>query len=442
MSNANTVDNRKKSRQILYRTIWRWHFYAGLLCIPIIITLSISGAIYLFKPQLDQWVDAPFLNLKAEAKAATANQQIAVAMKAFPGASFRSYQLPENQQQAAIVQLLNQGVKTQVYVNPYTLQIVKSIAFDDQLTRLVRSFHGELMAGNGGSIIVELAACWAIVLIISGLYLWWPRNRSGFGGVFYPRLSRGGRVFWRDLHAVVAMWISAMVLFLLISGLPWALVWGSAFKQIRQWNSTQSVKQDWSISRAQETRDAQQQRSHGSIDLNASVITTVKDLHLAAPVILSKSRKNPQLWVAKSMHQNRPLRANAWLNASDGKLVKFQPFSQRKTIDRVIGVAIAAHEGQLFGWFNQLLGVVCALGLIVVSISGFVLWWRRKPVGELGAPTMFPDRRLSTPIIVIIGLLALLLPLFAISFIVIMLLEYFLLRHFHTPRKWLGLAGT
>lgn len=32
----------------LYRAIWRWHFYAGLLILPFLVTLALSGAIYLF----------------------------------------------------------------------------------------------------------------------------------------------------------------------------------------------------------------------------------------------------------------------------------------------------------------------------------------------------------------------------------------------------------
>ncbi len=28
----------------LYRTIWRWHFYAGLLVIPLVLVLSLTGA--------------------------------------------------------------------------------------------------------------------------------------------------------------------------------------------------------------------------------------------------------------------------------------------------------------------------------------------------------------------------------------------------------------
>src|SRR3546814_4871253 len=81
--------------------------------------------------------------------------------------------------------------------------------------------------------LVELAASWAIVMLISGLYLRWPRDASGIAGIVYPRLRRGGRVFWRDQHAVVGLWVSAFALFLLISGLPWATFWGGNLQTVR-----------------------------------------------------------------------------------------------------------------------------------------------------------------------------------------------------------------
>src|SRR5690606_29980906 len=63
--------------------------------------------------------------------------------------------------------------------------------------------------------------------------LWWPRSAEGLAGIVYPRLKRRGRLFWRDVHAVTGFWISMLALFLLVTGLPWALVWGSAFGELR-----------------------------------------------------------------------------------------------------------------------------------------------------------------------------------------------------------------
>ena len=47
----------------LYRTIWRWHFYAALLVMPLVLVLASSGAIYLFKPQIDRWEERDWRGL-------------------------------------------------------------------------------------------------------------------------------------------------------------------------------------------------------------------------------------------------------------------------------------------------------------------------------------------------------------------------------------------
>ena len=61
-------------------------------------------------------------------------------------------------------------------------------------------------------------------------------------------------------------------------------------------------------------------------------------------------------------------------------------FAQRHWIDRLVGYGVALHEGAFFGIANQLLGTLTALLLVVLSVSGAVLWWRRRPIGLLGAP--------------------------------------------------------
>ena len=36
-----------------YRAIWRWHFYAGLLVLPFMVWLALTGGIYLFKDEIN-----------------------------------------------------------------------------------------------------------------------------------------------------------------------------------------------------------------------------------------------------------------------------------------------------------------------------------------------------------------------------------------------------
>jgi uncharacterized iron-regulated membrane protein len=66
---------------INYRMIWRWHFYAGLFCIPFIILLSITGPIYLFKPQIEAAIDAKYDHLNFTGAPQSANLAVSAALR-------------------------------------------------------------------------------------------------------------------------------------------------------------------------------------------------------------------------------------------------------------------------------------------------------------------------------------------------------------------------
>ncbi len=424
----------------LYRTLWRWHFYAGLFCLPFILTLSVTGAIYLFKPQIDAWSERP---LKVSAATGIPRSlpeaQVQAALAAVPGATLVSYRLPQGATEAVQITVQAPERRQQIYVNPYNLEILRKVAVEDRFINMVKALHGELLLGNTGAVLVELAGCWAIVLIITGVYLWWPRRAKGLAGVLYPRLFAGGRTFWRDLHAVTGIWIAALLLFLLISGLPWALVWGSAFDELRtRLGNTETA--DWSVSSSHDGSH----EGHGmtmdavaSATLTAALYNESRRLALAPPVELAPAAGETGIWKLASQHQNRTLREEVWLSEA-GQVVRREAFAQRQTLDRVIGIGISAHEGHLFGWLNQALGLLVTLGAGLVAVSGCVMWYRRRPTGRLGAPA--PGRQRPGWIIASIMLVVVLgLPLLAGSLILLIVLEWLLLRRLPIVRDWLGL---
>lgn len=422
-----------QNTQKLYSTLWRWHFYAGLFCIPFIISLSVTGAIFLFKPQINAWIDKPYQNLSTVGERASPSQQIETALNSLGNAKFKSYRLPENERQAVVITLIKAQERHLVYVHPYTLEVLKTLPYESQFIRIVQALHGKLLLGNLGSFVIELAGCWALVLIITGLYLWWPRTASGLAGVVYPRLSNGNRKFWRDLHAVTGFWVATFTLFLIISGLPWTLVWGGALNEIRTMVERSSQQET-----AVHVHTPEKFIAHPYKALSQTLLDKAQSLNYAPPAELGPDTQQKGQWALKSYHQNRMLRANAYFS-SDGMLLKEVPFSKRSTLDKAIGIGVAAHEGHLFGWPNQLLGLLVTLGLILVSVSGFILWRKRKPPSSLGAPKSTPNNRAAKPVFYITLGLSVLLPVLAISLVIIVLVEKLLLKRLPVAKNWLGI---
>jgi uncharacterized iron-regulated membrane protein len=434
----------------LYRTIWRWHFYAGLLVLPFVLLLSVTGAIYVFKPQIDRWEESSFQASTAGSLVGP-NVQLGAALAAYPGARFQSYRLPEKAGEAAAIHLALADGKTMldVFVSPQG-KVTGALAPDDRLIEWVRSIHGELLAGKWGGYLVELAAGWAIVMILSGLWLWWPEGR-GAAGVLWPRLSLGKRAFWRDLHAVTGFWVSGLALVLLITALPWAGVWGDAFKTVRAEMGWVSEKADWKIGggRAEHDHDAMLRQQAAGIPLAglSDIVAKAKaeslpyPVHVKPPGVADRSGSTDMVWTVQSETQDRPLRATITYDVATGAELSRKTFAEKHVIDQAVGYGIAWHEGHLFGWINQLIGLLTALALITLAISGFIMWRRRKPLEGLGTPPLPAVPARIRGVVAILLLLAALLPLLAASLIILWVFDRLILPRLPRFACWLGVRS-
>jgi uncharacterized iron-regulated membrane protein len=115
------------------------------------------------------------------------------------------------------------GESRTAYVDPYDGRLLGTIPAGGVM-QIVRKIHSLQYFGFWASCLVEIAAGWAIVLALSGIFLWWPRGRKG--GVVTIRTTPKYRTFWRDPHAVTGLFVSGIVVFLAVTGMPWSKVWG------------------------------------------------------------------------------------------------------------------------------------------------------------------------------------------------------------------------
>lgn len=469
--------NEQTSRASLYRTIWRWHFYAGLFVVPMVLILSLTGAAYLFKPQVERWEERAWRDLPTE-NAASPDDQVKAALAAFPGSWLHSYRLPHSESDAVLIHVAlasgdgGRPDMRDVFVSPQG-KVVGALDPEWRIMQVAHDIHGQLLLGKRGSWIVELAASWAIVMILTGLYLWWPRGR-GLAGVVWPRLSGGTKLVWRDLHAVSGFWVSGLAMVLLLTGLPWADVWGSAFKAVRTEMGWVKGAQDWTIGGQPAASKDHAEHDHGAMAVSnpamptmshvmpdgsvmtmamtsislSQIVAEAKSQRLPFPVTVTPpggpqrfGRKATTDWSVQSDTQNRPLRVTLTYDPMTGKQTSRETFADKHVIDRMVGYGVAWHEGQLFGWFNQLVGVATALMLVTLSITGFVMWRRRKPDRQIGAPPAAAAPAKLKGVAALILALAVFLPLLAASLLAMWLIELLIIRRFASVAGWLGIPA-
>lgn len=452
------------------RTIWRWHFYAGLFCVPFVLWLSTTGIIYLFKPQLESWLDRPYASLLAPGQSPTAPvAQVRAALAAVPGSSLSYYELPRTRGGAAQVVVGKWADEFRVYVHPVTAEAIYTVNERDRPLSRVFYLHGELLSGDKGSMLIELAGCWTIVLVLTGLILWWPRQGACFAGVFYPRLHLTGRLLWRDIHAVTGVWVSCFIVVMLLSGLPWAKSWGSYLRQVRSFAAGANVSLAWPTGSSSEqaaiaARNAANAAAPGSHHPHAeappprfgprqaqpspapdayaaidTILPAAAGLSLAFPVQIVPPVRHGGAWFVRSDSQNRMLQDAYTLDPKDGTVIRREGFADRPLIDRAVSLGISYHEGQLFGVLNQIVGLLTALGAATLSVSAVVMWWRRRPSGVLGAPAWLQQPNFAPAVIAFIFALAVVFPMLGVSMLFLAAIERFVLRRVPGIRHWLGL---
>lgn len=503
-------ESEGRSAGALYRAVWRWHFYAGLLAAPLAIFLAITGALYLWKPQYEAWRYRDLLQVPTSGVSPVSwDEQFAAASALHPGArsvsltpSFASGQTSELVIRVATAS--KKGMERRsVFINPYTGAVVGELAASSRLMTTLHDLHGELMAGKFGQLVVELGASWMFVLLLTGFYLSWPRPRFSVWGFLLPRFlvprtmpsrdlsareavplrsggaslpsypegrrPREGRsLFWRDLHAVSAVWCSIAALFLLSTGIPWTSVGGGWFRILSAAVGQGSPKEsESSAHRSELTGWAPPLRSGlaPQIDALASTVTGEApvashtshagheghDLSMEDPGAKIRS-DDPSLPPRISLERVREIatyvsvpepyaialpvgprgvisvisdrnqaftRTSLHLDQYSGQILADVRYQDYGAMGKFVLWGIMAHEGQLFGLLNQILGTFAAAGVFLISASGLVLWWQRRPAEKWSAP----QSTVSLPRPVFLGtlIIAAFLPLLAASLAVVLL---------------------
>ena len=424
------------ARQRLYTAMWRWHFYAGLLSIPICMFLGTTGAIYLFKPFVEPLLYHDLQTVEVGDAKLPLSQQLEAAQSARPNARAGSI-TPGNDPKAAteVGMRTPSGENLLVYVNPYTGTVTGELDRSRMFMQQVRDLHGELMMGKFGTLFVELTACWTIVLIATGIYLWWPRPAFRLKGVFIPRLRQGSRIFWRDMHSVVAMYASAIVLVLLVTGLPWTTVWGGFFKEFQ---STTGQARPLAAEFRVPFKSVKPEGARPLSLTNAIDVAHANGITSGYTITLPRGPEGTFGFTNRAM--NLADSQFLFLNQYTGEVINQATWDDHPVAAKAVALGIRLHQGELFGVANLILMLIGALAVIWMSFSAAVMWWGRRPPGKLGVPARPAYWSIPRGIAAIILLLAILLPLVGVSLLLVLLFEKTVLKRVPRIRDWLGLT--
>lgn len=333
--------------------------------------------------------------------------QIESAKAAVLGGHATQYVEPREAGRASLVRVSTGVGDAAVLVDPYTARVVRVFGWDDTLHALASSIHGTLLLGTTGDRLIEMAAGFGVVLLVTGLFLWWPRW-PGRGLILAPRSSATGRSWWLRLHASVGVWTAAILLVFLISGLSWTGVWGE--RLVKAWSTFPAEK--WEAVPLSEATHGDA-NGHGEHQvpwaLEATPLPASGSLvgrpAVAAPVTvdgvvafarglgfdgrfqLNLPQDAAGVWTIShdsQSHDGPDPRGDRTLHLDrrTGNVLADVRYADYSIYARAMAVGIAFHQGDMGNW-NLALNTAVCLAVLTLSASGVMLWWRRRPLGAL-----------------------------------------------------------
>jgi uncharacterized iron-regulated membrane protein len=282
----------------------------------------------------------------------------------------------------------------------------------DRFSEWARRLHSRLLQGETLRWMIELAASWMLVMLLTGVYLWWPQA----GQAALPKAGARGRQGWRQWHAFLGVLLGVLSLVIVLTGITWSKYAGTQVRSLRDWSGQASPP---APAHLHSMPPGGPQLSYQQAWQRAQALVPGVPLQLTPP------RGAHGVWRIASADRSHPgNRLDLVLNAYDGQVLYRAGWEGQTAFGKATAVGIPFHRGELGVW-NQVLLFVFAAGVLFSLLSGWVMFFKRRRAGQLGLPKLLPGAWRSAPlawVIVGVGLCAL-MPLLALSTLVLLAVE-------------------
>lgn len=386
----------KKRKQDSHFKHWirLFHLWLGLLSSLVILIVCFTGCLYAFKNQINDLYNRKQLFVQVE------NQPTAIQyfedQFLQENKIIQSIILPEQNNRSWLITTKNihtQQLQTHYY-NPYN---GKNLGQTKEhwigFFQTIEALHKNLMWGKIGQQIVGAFVLVFILLIFTGLILWFPKNKK-------RQIKQAFSIKWNgkfhrlnyDLHNTLGFYSWVFLLFIAITGVyityPWvktavlvSLGGESIQQQIKL--EDEGVSTDFH-SIMKDLLDKQNEKfalpQSTQIPLSQILNWVQKELPYKGTTIISMPNEN------NPRYQIQKIKTTKWLGLQlpdfleidrNGTTKRKELFHTKPLHQQFKELSKPLHTGEIMGWKGAILYFIITLIGFSLPITGFIIWWRK-----------------------------------------------------------------
>jgi uncharacterized iron-regulated membrane protein len=215
------------------------HLWLGFACGLIVVISMLGAALFVWEEELVEWYrhDLVFVDKVTEAPLPL-DELWAIARQAVPGKVINHVHLRHEADRSYLFRtykdaehpgfFFSSGIAYQdeIYVDPYTGKVLGIVDKRYDWIYMTRMLHQCLLLNfDVGHFIVGFAALFTIVMLITGLVLWWPKNKAAIRQRFTVKWKARWRRVNYDIHSIGGFYLHVVILVLAVTGLVWTFDW-------------------------------------------------------------------------------------------------------------------------------------------------------------------------------------------------------------------------
>ena len=377
----------------------RIHLYLALGAGLIIMVTCLTGAILVFEKELMQLFNKDRYYTATQSKRLPLDDLIKVVTAAEPAAKISSVKVYSNPERTVeisftkkfatkkkeIASQKNPGKKEQAkpaegtrllaFVDPYNGKLLEVYNHRESFFYWVMDVHRWMLGGDIGKIVVGISTLVFLVIILTGLILWWPRNRQILRQRLKIKADAGFKRLNHDYHIVFGFYSAIFLLVFAFTGLAWSFEWFNKGIYTVTGTSMERPKAPKS-----ELRD-----STSVISMEQALQSVTHKIDNAVYYNLAVPKDSSEAFSVSLLALSAPHESASdtyYVDAYSGEIAGMQLFKDRNTGQRVRATFKPVHVASIYGVPSKIIGLLaCLLGTFFPA-SGIIMWynrtWRRR----------------------------------------------------------------
>ena len=366
------------------------HLWLSLPFGLIIMTTCLTGALLVFEKEITELVRHDSYTIPVRKTGSLSLQSLLerVARETPDSVQITSVTIPSDFRRAYTVGL-SKPRRAGVLVDPYTGKIVGQSGRLPIFTT-VRELHRWLLdsmkpEAEGifwGRVIVGTSTLLFVFILLTGLFLWWPKKLKGVGKRLKISLRQGRQRLFTDLHTVGGVYVFVLLLAMAMTGLTWSFEWyRTGFYKVFGAEMAEGGKGDKGPKK-DKGKDAPREEGAEQAKLPASYIYWEE----AVSYVIEVSEADYTEITVKDGEVEVPLAGLGNIRAADsfrfdkktGQMTDYKAYREAKRDKKLRGWIYSIHTGAWGGLFTRICYVLAALFGASLPLTGYYIFYQRK----------------------------------------------------------------